>query len=91
MKDKLKNKTVRAIHEDEKEIINVISQSHPLVAELHITDEDGNLLFSIDEQDGQFNIIACNEISYYAVFSDGRVMACGMPDEVMMCDDDDEI
>ena len=52
----------------------IIEEEHPLVAELHITDEDGNLLFSIDEQDGQFNIIACNEICYYAVFSDGRVM-----------------
>lgn len=72
---------------DEKIII--AEEEHPLVAELHITDENGNLLFSIDEQDGQFNIIACNEISYYAVFSDGRVMACGVPDEVMMCDDDE--
>ena len=89
MNNKLKNKMFRAIHEDEKEIINVISQSHPLVAELHITDEGGNLLFSIDEQDGQFNIIACNEISYYAVLSDGRVMACGVPDEVMVSDDDE--
>lgn len=73
--------------DDEKIII--AEEEHPLVAELHITDEDGNLLFSIDEQDGQFNIIACNEISYYAVFSDGRVMACGVPDEVMVSDDDE--
>ena len=39
----------------------IIEEEHPLVAELHITDEDGNLLFSIDEQDGQFNIIAKDE------------------------------